>query len=142
MSWIKTQDIRNAVVTAAKLASTLDFSGKTFKVDTISESTGGNGVVIDGVRLRDNFIAKTALPPSAWKFSVVAGGAAGNHTLTGITTADSLLGVIYVAGAGVDATDISDIRSEFTITAANTINNAAGTDTTGGKLLVAWLDVA
>lgn len=37
--------------------------------------------------------------------------------------------------------DNTDITSEFTITADNTINNAGGTDTTGNKLLVFWTDL-
>lgn len=40
---------------------------------------------------------------------------------------------------GAKAGEAGDLTSEFTITAANTINNAGGTSTAGGKLLVlAW----
>ena len=73
--------------------------------------------------------------------AVVAGGAAGNFTVTGIQTADELLLVLHVAGAGSDVTDIEDLTSEFSITAANTINNTGGTASTGGKLLVLYYDL-
>ena len=43
-----------------------------------------------------------------------------------------------VACAGTAVTDVQDLTSQFTISAANTINNAAGTASTGGKLLVRW----
>ena len=74
--------------------------------------------------------------------TVVAGGAAGNFTVTGITTSDVLVSVLYFAGAGTDVTDLSNLTSEFTITATNTINNAGGTASTGGKLIVTYQDVA
>jgi len=71
--------------------------------------------------------------------TIIAGGAAGNHTVTGIKTTDTLVAVIEM-----DFTDASetgaDLLSEFTISAANTINNAAGTDTTGGFLLVTYVN--
>lgn len=72
------------------------------------------------------------------KHAVVAGGAAGNFTVTGILTTDELNEVIYYVGAGVAVTDVSDLTSEFTITASNTINNTGGTASTGGKLLVRY----
>lgn len=75
------------------------------------------------------------------KIAVIAGGSAGNFTLTGITTSDALSGVVLLAGAGTDVTDISNLTSEFTITATNTINNTGGTASTGGKLLVFWQDL-
>jgi len=76
------------------------------------------------------------------QLDLITGGAAGNHTLTGVTTADALIAVMYFVGAGTDVTDISDIGGEFSITSANTINNTGGTNTTGGKMLVLWLNVA
>lgn len=76
-------------------------------------------------------------PISTRKQSVVAGGAAGDHTLAAIAVGDTLVSVIRFVGAGVAVTDISDITSEFTVLAGK-INNAAGTNTTGDKLLVTW----
>ena len=72
--------------------------------------------------------------------AVIAGGAAGNLTVTGIATTDELISVTQFVGAGVAVTDVSDLTSEFTITAANTINNTGGTNTTGNKLLVLYRD--
>lgn len=70
--------------------------------------------------------------PTTFTKTVIAGGAAGNHTVTGILTTDILLAVI-------DLTTEADLTSEFTITATDTINNGGGTDTTGDNLLVLWL---
>lgn len=76
------------------------------------------------------------------KFAVVAGGAAGDITVTGITTDDQLLAVVRF---DLDATaaniDVDDLTSEFTITDDDTINNGGGTATTGDKLLVIYNDV-
>jgi len=69
--------------------------------------------------------------------TIIGGGAAGDHTVTGIATTDKLLSVIHL-----DMTDASetgaDLTAEFSISAANTINNAGGTNTTGGFLLVTY----
>lgn len=69
----------------------------------------------------------------------LAGGAAGDLTLTGIATDDTLLKVISIdtSGAGNAGTDLT---SEFTITAANTINNTGGTSTANKTVIVYWLD--
>lgn len=61
--------------------------------------------------------------------------------MTGIATADQLVLVLHLAGAGTAVTDIADLTSEFTISAANTINNTGGTASSGGKLLVLYLDL-
>lgn len=63
---------------------------------------------------------------------VVAGGVAGNLTATGIKVGDKLISV-------VNLTDSTDITSEFTITADDTINNTGGGTTATDTLLVlAW----
>lgn len=76
------------------------------------------------------------------KFNAIAGGAAGNHTLTGISTEDSLLGIAHVT-IDTDGTvaDTTDILSEFSITSDDTLNNAGGTGTTDDLLLILWQDV-
>ncbi|KKK47210.1 hypothetical protein LCGC14_3157480, partial [marine sediment metagenome] len=85
-------------------------------------------------------VIEGAIPRNAVETTILAGGAAGNHTVTGIKTRDTLVSVLEV-----DFTDASetgaDLTSEFTISAADTINNAAGTDTTGGFLIVTYLSV-
>lgn len=74
--------------------------------------------------------------------AVVDGAAAGNVTVTGIATLDELISVIHcTAGATEDGT-FADLTSEFTISAADTINNAAGTSTSGNKLIVIYRDRA
>ena len=85
----------------------------------------------------------TSLPSGAVKTAVIAGGAAGDHTVTGITTSDNLISVIRF---DLDATaaniDVDDLTSEFSISAADTINNDSGTATTGDKLLVVYANKA
>lgn len=73
------------------------------------------------------------------KKAVIAGGAAGDLTVTGILTTDTLVAVVRLDRDATAANvNISDITAEFTISAANTINNAAGTNTTGDSLLVLY----
>ncbi len=67
------------------------------------------------------------------KSDVIAGGAAGNHTVTGIKLTDTLASVIHNT-AGV----LVDLTSEFSISAADTIENAGGTDTSGDQLMVLY----
>ncbi len=78
------------------------------------------------------------------KMFVVAGGTAGDHTITGITTDDKLIGVssIYATGAQLSTVGLTagNLFSEFSITGSNTINNDSGTDTTGAMLLVLYAD--
>ena len=71
--------------------------------------------------------------------AIIAGGAAGDHTVTGIKTRDTLISVFHAAGAGSDVTDVADLTSEFSISAADTINNTGGTSSAGGKLIVSYL---
>jgi hypothetical protein len=61
--------------------------------------------------------------------TLVDGAAAGDITVTGITTNDRLASVIYIAATLANS---EDLTSEFSITAANTINNTGGTATIGG----------
>lgn len=81
------------------------------------------------------------------KMAVISGGAAGDHTVTGIEygdgkrsyLGDQLIGVLhYTPGA---ASTIADLTSEFTLTADNTINNTGGTATTGDTLIVFYVDM-
>lgn len=62
----------------------------------------------------------------------VAGAAAGNVVVTGIKKGDALVSVVNQAAAG------PDLVGEFNVTADDTINNAAGTNTTGMVLSVMW----
>lgn len=80
----------------------------------------------------------TAIIAAAAKHALIAGGAAGNLTVAGIKTTDTLNMVLQFVGAATTVTTVADLTSEFTISASNTINNTAGTATTGDKLLVLW----
>jgi hypothetical protein len=98
------------------------------------------------------------------KTAIIAGGAAGNLSVTGIKVGDEISSIISVGGnsqtlatgaaAGditvtgiladdvlksvINLTDGTDVTSEFTVTADDTINNTGGTATTGDTLLVVW----
>ena len=67
------------------------------------------------------------------KFIIVAGGAAGALTATGVEVGDQLLGVINL-------TDGTDVLSEFSISDTDEIDNTGGTATTSDKLLVVFND--
>lgn len=87
-------------------------------------------------------IIEGAIPRDAVRQAVADGGSAGNLTVAGIKTRDRLVSVLFADGAGGDGVeDIVDLSSEFGITAANTINNTGGTETSGGKVIVTWMSV-
>lgn len=65
------------------------------------------------------------------KSDVITGGAAGDHTVTGIKLTDTLLSVINMDTQ-------ADLTSEFTISAADTINNGGGTATVAEQLQVLY----
>lgn len=87
----------------------------------------------------DGTSGKLTFPSNFFRVTLVAGGAAGNHTVTGIATTDQIIWVGHFSTAAAIAT-LADLTSEFSITAADTINNAAGTDTTNDQLMVIWAD--
>lgn len=75
------------------------------------------------------------------KMTIISGGSAGDHTVTGIDTEDHLIAVLHLVGDGTQLTGANnDLTSEFSISAANTINNASGTDTSNGVLIVSYFD--
>jgi hypothetical protein len=82
--------------------------------------------------------AALALIAGFAKHALVAGAAAGDVTVSGIKTTDTLNAVLRFIGAGVAVTDLSDLTSQFTITANGKINNTGGTASSGDKLLVLW----
>lgn len=72
----------------------------------------------------------------------IAGGAAGNLTVTGIKTTDKLLyvgGFTLAEGVPNTFTALGDLTSQFSITAADTINNTGGTSSAAGVLLVEYV---
>ncbi len=82
------------------------------------------------------------------KVATIAEGAAGNHTVTGIATEDILLAVSGFTVVLTDGTPNTiaitavDLLSEFTISAANTINNTGGTTLADGWAQVLYLDTS
>ena len=88
--------------------------------------------------LGENDTRISALEDQSAHLKAIAGGSAGNHTLTGIAVGDVLNGVIYVPSDGTNLTAVSDLGSEFTILDDDVIENAGHTDTIGGYLIVSW----
>ena len=80
--------------------------------------------------LLKSFIGKPAV-------FLVGGDVAGPLTITGIAVGDEILAVLSHVGDG----SVLDLTAEFTITATDTINNVGGTDTTGHRLAVHYLDL-
>lgn len=74
------------------------------------------------------------------QFRIIAGGAAGDLTCIGVALKDKLyyVGGFKLADGAPDSITVLNLTSEFTISAANTINNAAGTSSAAGLLLVIW----
>ena len=73
----------------------------------------------------------------------VKGGTAGSFTLTppkgSLSSADKIIQVQALNWTTKSAiSSITDLTSEFSITAANTINNTSGTNTTGMTLAVTY----
>ena len=122
----------------SKNIARMDFAN--FKHTVLAGGAAGN-FTLTGIVTGDELVAVLRLKGGVpLKMAVVAGGAAGDHTVTGIATDDQIVEVMYFAGAGTDVTDVADLTSEFSISAANTINNTGGTATTGGKLIVRYID--
>lgn len=102
-----------------------------------STGTIGDGVDADGwiASVNNNATAGTAVfSKAAIKQAFIDGGAAGDHTVTGITTQDTLVSVLHDTSSGI----LADLTSEFSIDSDNTINNGGGTATSSDKLLVTY----
>jgi len=79
----------------------------------------------------------------AIKFARIKGGAAGSLTVTGIEVGDPILavqGLCKYSGTTFINTTV-DFTSEFSVTAANTIDNTDGTASTNWLLLVVYEDL-
>jgi hypothetical protein len=67
----------------------------------------------------------------------LAGGSAGDHTLSNIKSDDMLLAVQAISwDSDGDVASVTGLLDEFTISADDTINNTGGTDTTDMLLAV------
>lgn len=102
----------------------VDYGGTITRGDRLTADSNGKAVSAEAL-----FGEKTA---------VINGGSAGNLTVTGITTSDVLTAVLYYPVSGGNVTGVTNLTSEFTITAADTINNTGGTATTGGRVEVRY----
>lgn len=118
-------------------------SGATTTIDVdVQPGTGpGTADILAGAitnDMLDGGITGNKLAAADFGHKLVNGGAAGDITVTGIAVGDELLEVLELPADGfID--DLVDLTSEFTV-AAGKINNTGGTNTTGNKLLVRWID--
>lgn len=78
------------------------------------------------------------------RLSCIKGSTAGTFTLTGIAVSDAIMSVIKVrqSTGGIAWNSVDDITTEFSISAANTITNTGGTNSTLALLLVLWADAS
>lgn len=110
--------------------------------DVITNFGRKEGTIQDGAvstaALANDAVTKAKLAGGFTKMALIAGGAAGDHTVTGIAAADELVAVWEQDGTSGLLTDLTD---EFSISAADTINNTDGTATSGDKLIVVYLDL-
>lgn len=120
--------------------------------DRITVATGGvfslvaSGTVTRGDKLCAAASGKVRTASTKTNTAIVNGGAAGAITVTGIGASDELLSVVRLdvaSDSGDNATGnkiqaASDLTSEFAVTAADTIDNTGGTNTSGDRLLVIW----
>lgn len=74
-------------------------------------------------------------PGRRLKFYLAAGATAGDVTVTGVATTDTLVSVLVFTTAASIAT-VADLTAEFTISGADTINNGGGTSTANNQLVV------
>lgn len=91
-------------------------------------------VTVDNSTAAVTAAAKAAVVAGAVKVGI-AGAAAGNHTVTGIATTNTLIAVVHVDDTTHAATDKT---SEYTISATNTINNTSGTTSVGSHIVVVY----
>ena len=116
----------------------------------LARSSARGGRLKRGFDPMKGFLSKAELDSlfaGAVRTKVVAGGAAGNHTVSGIAVGDALRSVLKLdftlaeGAPNVRTWSVADLTSEFTVTATDTINNAGGTDTTGAILVVVFEDL-
>ena len=136
-------DDQNATITYNETYDNVTVAGADMTILNGLTSIGvGTFDGINVTELSDNLFANDTrigvLEDQSAHLNAIAGGSAGNHTLTGIAVEDVLNGVIYVPSDGTNLTAVSDLGSEFTILDDDVIENAGHTDTTGGYLIVSW----
>ncbi len=119
------------------------------ELEGLTKQSALGGRLTRGMMMR-GFLSKSemeSLLAGAVKTTVIAGGAAGDHTITGIATGDALRAVLqldFTLDEGAPNTRtwaVADLTSEFSISAADTINNDGGTDTSDSVLVVVYEDL-
>ncbi len=107
--------------------------------------------MVYGLRLRDYIEGNYAMATTHFtglnlKETTLVESAAGTHTVTGITTDDTIVSVSgFKLALDDSATPVItftalDLLSEFSISAANTVTNASGTSLADSVVTVVWLD--
>lgn len=93
--------------------------------------TGGvaGDLTVAGIKPNDEIVSVVGISGNTQVLA--AGGVAGDLTATGVAVGDVLKSVINLS-------DLTDITAEFSITAADTINNTGGNTTATDVLLVVW----
>lgn len=74
------------------------------------------------------------------KVALIDGGAAGDHTVTGIAVGDELIFVGMFATKASIAT-LADQTAEHSVSAADTINNTGGTSSASNQLFIIYRDL-
>ena len=130
---VTTKKLADGAVTADKLAD-----------GAVTTSKLANGAVTSD-KIDNGAVTKPKLPSGIIVAKLINGGAAGNHTVSGIRVGDSLISVLQFDFNEEAFVGVADITSEFTITGDDTINNTIvngnGTNTTGDKLYVVYQDL-
>ncbi|MGZ8245836.1 capsid cement protein [Methylomagnum sp.] len=126
-------------------------AGEAFPVDLLGVVRVEAGAAVSALaRVGSDSVGRAvAVTPGKLKSAVIAGGSAGNLTVTGLAATDELIAVTRfdvatdtgTSASGNKVQAVADLTSEFTISAANTINNTDGTDTTGDTLSVLYRQV-
>lgn len=105
---------------------------------TLETQMGWSNPASGGVGLKDIIQQLRGL-----KVVATEGATAGNITIAGIATEDHLISVQHLVGDGTQLTGAAaDLTSEFSISAANTINNTGGTSTANGVVIVTYFDLS
>jgi hypothetical protein len=119
----------------------LEFGAVNATLGSLGVNLDGTSLLLGAGGLKANETRVTRLESNS-HLTTITGGAAGNHTLTGIAIGDALSGIVYVAKGAENLTAVSDLGTEFTILDTDVIENAGHTATTGGYLIISWLDKA
>lgn len=121
------------------VADALGFATTNDGVDVIlagiAEIEYGGNVALGDMLTADADGKAVKVSDSGFKVALIAGGAAGDHTVTGILAGDELIAVLE---SNTTSAILTDLSAEFTVDSDDTINNDAGTATTDDKLLVIY----